>query len=94
MAALPVTAAPPNDGCGAARSGWHAVTYAEWIEATEEAEGAPLPPEVEQEILATLEAVYDRNGDGLVCQKHFQPTLTPAFPPGFFNIKDNTSAAS
>ena len=93
MAALPVMAAPPNDGCGAEASGWDAVTFDEWIAATEEAEGAPLPPEVADEIRAVLAAVYDKNDDLLVCQKHFQPTLTPAFPPGFFNIKDNTSAA-
>jgi hypothetical protein len=94
LLATPVVAAPPNDGCGPVASGWHAVTFAQWIEATEGAEGAPLPPDVEAEILATLAEVYDDvNPDGLVCQKFLQATLTPAFPPGFFNIKDNTSAA-
>ena len=68
------------------------VTYAEWLEATEEAIGRDLTAEEEAEILAGL-AADDLNNDGLVCMKEFYPSgNTPAFPAGFFNFKDNTAA--
>ncbi|MCA1569638.1 MAG: hypothetical protein LC798_04810 [Chloroflexi bacterium] len=68
------------------------MTLQEWLQATEDA-GFDVPAEEEQAFLDGLAAAWDKNDDGLVCMKPFQPTLTPAFDPWFFNAKDNTSAA-
>jgi len=96
LAALLVTpaalGAKPDAGCGNAASGWEAVTLQEWLEATEEA-GLDIPAAEEPAFLEGLAAAWDKNDDGWVCMKFFQPTLTPAFDPWFFNAKDNTSAA-
>ena len=50
LMALPVAAARPSGGCGAEASGWEVVTYAEWLEATEEAIGGELTAGEEAEI--------------------------------------------
>jgi len=34
---------------------------------------------------------FDRNADGNLCFKHFQPTTAGAFPPFFWNVVDNVS---
>lgn len=92
MVALPTAAARPSGGCGAVASGWHVVTFQQWVEATEAAAGELTPAE-EAEIKAGI-VPFDKNNDKLVCMKDFQPSgNTPAYPPGFFNIKDNTAAA-
>lgn len=92
LAATPALAAKPDASCGSAASGWHTVTLAEWLQATEDA-GLEIPEADEQAFLDGLAAAWDKNDDGLVCMKPFQPTLTPAFDPWFFNAKDNTAAA-
>ncbi len=92
MAALPVAAGRPDAGCGSASSRWAVVTLQDWLDATEEA-GFDVPEADEPAFLADLAAAIDKNDDGLVCMKPFQPTQTPAFDPWFFNAKDNTSAA-
>ena len=92
LAATPALAAKPDAFCGNAASGWHTVTLAEWLDATEDA-GLDIPEADEQAFMDGLAAAWDGNSDGLVCMKPFQPTLTPAFDPWFFNAKDNTAAA-
>ena len=92
MVAVPAGAAKPDAGCGSAASQWEVVTLQDWLDATEDA-GMDIPEADEPAFLAGLAAAWDKNDDGLVCMKPFQPTQTPAFDPWFFNAKDNTSAA-
>ncbi len=92
LATSPVLAAKPDASCGSAASGWHTVTLAEWLQATEDA-GLDIPEADEQAFMDGLAAAWDKNDDGLVCMKFFQPTLTPAVDPWFFNAKDNTAKA-
>lgn len=94
LLAAPAAAAQSNSGCGAAASGWKAVTYQEWLDLTEEydPDNAPLPVDLVEEILDSLEAV-DKNTDGFVCWKEFRPSLLGAWPPGYFLIADNHRAA-
>jgi len=33
----------------------------------------------------------DRNEDGKLCFKEFQPTIAGAFPPFYWNVVDNVS---
>jgi len=92
VVATPALAAKPDAGCGSVPSGWHVVTLQEWLEATEAA-GLDIPAQDEQAFRDGLAAKSDKNDDGLVCMKLFQPTLTGNTDPWFFNGKDNTAAA-
>ena len=91
---MPVAAAKPSGACGSAASGWHVVTLEEWADATEAAIGQELPEAERAGLIAGLVAFDDKgNGDQLVCMKPFyQSGNTPAFPAGFFDLKDNTAA--
>lgn len=92
--AAPVAAKPQHRGCGAAASGWEAVTYQRWLELTEQYDPANAPlSEVEKAVIVEGLVAMDKNEDGLVCWKLFVPSLKGAWPPGFFLIGDNVAAA-
>jgi len=87
--AAPALAAKPVRGCPS-QPGWALISGQEFYEMSVE-HGFP---ELEGDELAAWFAgfyAFDRNDDGNLCFKEFQPTIAGAFPPFYWNVVDNVS---
>jgi hypothetical protein len=87
--AAPVLGAKPIRGCPTV-PGWTLIDAQTFYDMSVEHGFPPLEGEEFDAWIAGFLA-FDRNGDGNLCFKEFQPTQTPAFPAYFWNVVDNVA---
>lgn len=87
--AAPVMAVKPVRGCPT-QPGWSLISGPDFYAMSVD---NGFPPLEGAELDAWYAGFYgfDRNGDGSLCFKEFQPTVAGAFPPYFWNVVDNVS---